>query len=125
MPTANQQLIEMVLIASAAVSAIVVLFGLYRLIRSVFAKGMQRKLSQWREDDEADRCRQCGYDMRNLDMPRCPECGCARGFDKTFEQLGVDERQVQQHVAHRRRVLETMDKMELLNPHAADDEDDR
>jgi len=71
------------------------------------------------------RCRQCGYDLRNLDMPRCPECGCARGFDKTFDQMGIDERDVQEHVAHRRRILETMDKMELLNPYAEGEDEIR
>ncbi len=124
MTAATQQLLQMLLIALAAVAAIMVLFGLYRLMRSVMTKGLRRKLKRWREQDMSTRCARCGYDMRGLDIPRCPECGCARGFDKTFEQMGIDERDVQEHVAHRRRILETMDKMQLLNPYAPDDEED-
>lgn len=31
----------------------------------------------------------CGYDLRGLILPRCPECGRAVGFDKSFEELGL------------------------------------
>jgi len=46
MTAANQQLIQMALIALAAVSAIVVLFGLYTLIRRIFARGMRKRLER-------------------------------------------------------------------------------
>ncbi len=46
-------------------------------------------------------CAQCGYNLTGYRMPRCPECGAAVGFTKTFEQLGVDEQQVIQHVEGR------------------------
>jgi hypothetical protein len=31
----------------------------------------------------------CGYILKGVGLPRCPECGRAIGFDKTFEELGV------------------------------------
>ena len=38
--------------------------------------------------DRASHCR-CGYLLVGLTVPRCPECGRAVGFDKTFEELGI------------------------------------
>lgn len=36
-------------------------------------------------------CRKCGYDLRGLTLPRCPECGSLWGFKKTAEELGIRE----------------------------------
>jgi hypothetical protein len=33
----------------------------------------------------------CGYDLTGLEIPRCPECGRAIGFDKSFEELGLTQ----------------------------------
>ena len=55
--------------------------------------------------EESVRCWQCGYDVHGLDIPRCPECGCAFGFDRTFEELGLREEDVRQHVQKRRQEL--------------------
>ena len=33
----------------------------------------------------------CGYSLQGLTVPRCPECGRAVGFDKTFEELGISQ----------------------------------
>ena len=49
------------------------------------------------------RCRQCGYNLTGLEIPRCPECGSAVGFDRTFEELGVSEDEVRRHVENRGR----------------------
>ena len=39
---------------------------------------------------EVRRC-VCGYRLAGIAMPRCPECGRAIGFDKTFEELGLTD----------------------------------
>ena len=39
------------------------------------------------------RCR-CGYILKGLSLPRCPECGRALGFDKTFEELGISPQEL-------------------------------
>ena len=36
----------------------------------------------------ARKCR-CGYILKGLALPRCPDCGRAIGFDKSFEELGI------------------------------------
>jgi hypothetical protein len=41
-----------------------------------------------RQDDKERKC-VCGYILQGMSLPRCPECGRAVGFDKTFEELGV------------------------------------
>lgn len=54
--------------------------------------------------DDADnevRCAKCGYDLRGLTIPRCPECGTLRGFDVPLDQLGLTEKEIQD--AHRRK----------------------
>ena len=40
-------------------------------------------------DEPAAVCQHCGYNVTTVSLPRCPECGHAFGFDKTFEELGV------------------------------------
>ena len=49
------------------------------------------------------KCGRCGYIVTKLSAPRCPECGAAVGFDKTFSELGVDEVEVIRHTDRRRR----------------------
>ncbi|MBI4581406.1 MAG: hypothetical protein HY718_17015 [Planctomycetes bacterium] len=34
-------------------------------------------------------CRKCGYPLRGLNYPRCPECGTLRGFEVPLEQLDL------------------------------------
>ncbi len=36
-------------------------------------------------------CLNCGYDLRETPVPRCPECGYLKGFNKTAEELGIDK----------------------------------
>ncbi len=36
-------------------------------------------------------CQRCGYDLRGLEVPRCPECGALRGFTKTAAEMGIEE----------------------------------
>ncbi len=46
--------------------------------------------------DELSVCRKCGYELTRLNVPRCPECGCALGFTKTFEELGLSDDEVRE-----------------------------
>lgn len=62
-------------------------------------------------------CVRCGYNLSGLSIPRCPECGAAVGFDKTFSELGVDEAEVIRHTDRRRSELtqsEVSDQSEPL-----------
>jgi hypothetical protein len=46
-------------------------------------------------DRSAERtCMRCGYDMRGLPVPRCPECGCLYGFTEPMENLGITEEEL-------------------------------
>ena len=48
----------------------------------------ERRRARARLDRDAQKCK-CGYILRGLALPRCPECGRVVGFDKTFQELGV------------------------------------
>lgn len=55
---------------------------------------------------EADepRCSKCGYSLRGLRFPRCPECGTLRGFETGLEQLDLTEEErsrIEQHTRQR------------------------
>lgn len=47
-------------------------------------------------------CYHCGYRLTGVETPRCPECGCAFGFHKTFTELGVDETELVTHIRKKR-----------------------
>ena len=49
----------------------------------------------------------CGYTLQGIAMPRCPECGRAIGFDKTFEEMGIDVGAVERHVSGKRGTKES------------------
>jgi hypothetical protein len=44
--------------------------------------------------DDAERCR-CGYNLRDLTMARCPECGRVVGFDATAEELTLTKEELE------------------------------
>ena len=68
-----------------------------------------------REQKEAGlRCVRCGYDVGHQDVPRCPECGAAIGFRKTFAELGVEEGEVLEH-KRRREVKSGTDELRDSN----------
>jgi predicted amidophosphoribosyltransferase len=69
-------------------------------------------------------CPHCGYDLRRVDIPRCPECGRAFGFDKTFRQLGIREDEVIRHTRARRAELDQLpeDQKWWLDPAPEADE---
>jgi hypothetical protein len=58
-----------------------------------------------RTEDRAPRCGRCGYNLTDVALPRCPECGCAIGFDRTLAELGIEEAEAERHAQQRRREL--------------------
>src|SRR5687767_2545953 len=50
----------------------------------------------------ADRCR-CGYELSNLELIRCPECGKVFGFSATPEELGLSEEELRRAAEARER----------------------
>ena len=64
------------------------------------------------------RCPQCDYDLTGAQIPRCPECGRALGFDKTFEDLGIPESDVREHVRKRTAARSRTRTSEPLTPDA-------
>jgi hypothetical protein len=68
-------------ILSAIIAVNVVLWLVSRLLFSRFFRPSKNRAIE-------ARCR-CGYILKGLQSPRCPECGRAIGFDKTFEELGL------------------------------------
>jgi len=79
------------LTAAGLVGAAVALLWLVRFRRRLLT----------RHESDALACRKCGYDLTGIRVPRCPECGCVVGFDRTFKELGVDEKEVIEHVEGR------------------------
>lgn len=55
-----------------------------------------------RAQPDLRRCR-CGYALTGLDIPRCPECGRAIGFDCTFEDLGIAEKDVRDYIERKKQ----------------------
>lgn len=41
------------------------------------------------------RCKRCGYDLRGLIVPRCPECGCLFGFEEPIGAIGLTEQDLE------------------------------
>ncbi len=63
--------------------------GLLAIIGSLVAYRMRLQVRA--QDELAVPCAQCGYDLRGGVVPRCPECGCVVGFQKTAQELGIGE----------------------------------
>jgi len=86
-----------VLVFSTVMLPLVLIAGVRAIIR------YRRPRTPVHPGPEARRCR-CGYSLAGLDMPRCPECGRAVGFDRTFEDLGIAEAEVRAHVESKKAV---------------------
>lgn len=39
-------------------------------------------------------CLRCGYDLTNLCLPRCPECGALTGFRRSASELGIGDNEL-------------------------------
>jgi hypothetical protein len=75
-----------------------IIIGILLVIGSVGVARYRR--SHRKLHPEVRRCK-CGYALTGLSIPRCPECGRAIGFDRTFEDLGISEEEVRQNVARK------------------------
>lgn len=65
------------------------------LVAVLVGPTMRRWIQAHRPDLPASRCAKCGYDLTGIALPRCPECGCAVGFDRSFADMGVSEEELQ------------------------------
>jgi hypothetical protein len=72
------------------------MFGLLALVLVVFVRRWLVARALRRRENAADeeRCFSCGYSLRGLELPRCPECGALRGFDVPLSQLGIGENEL-------------------------------
>ncbi len=68
------------------------LFAIVGALSAISAYRMARRTSI--RDASLPKCLKCGYDMRALPFPRCPECGCLLGFRKTAEELTLTEEEL-------------------------------
>lgn len=75
------------------------------VVLSVTFRFWRRKKIQAAKYEEATlrRCVKCGYVVEKLDIPRCPECGSAIGFTKTFSELGVSDEELETALAKKKR----------------------
>lgn len=53
----------------------------------------------------------CGYDLKGLDVARCPECGRVIGFDATPEELGLTREELAR-IQEKRRLRAERDSAE-------------
>ncbi len=75
-------------------------FGLLFLV--ALARAARRWRAARRVRDGISFCVRCGYDLRGLDLPRCPECGVLRGFTVPLEDLGLTETEIRAGFARMR-----------------------
>ena len=74
----------LLLLVGLVVLSIAMRFALKRVAKWERAKELQA---------QGKRC-VCGYALVGLELPRCPECGRAIGFDKTFEEMGINPAEI-------------------------------
>lgn len=65
---------------------VVVVTTVRRILRQRAGLKVGRRVA---DDDYV--CLRCGYSLRGLTKPRCPECGTLKGFDKPMSELGLSE----------------------------------
>ncbi len=67
--------------------------GLVALVGAVWRP--PRRVGESTDDGLEPRCLRCGYSLRGLTVPVCPECACPRGFVRNVTELGMTEQELQ------------------------------
>ncbi len=79
-----------------------VLAAVGMLVLAIGAYLYSRRLKRLTADRPAH-CANCGYDLSQLDLARCPECGALRGFTVPLTDLGLTEAEIRAGFGKRRR----------------------
>ena len=79
--------LDFVLHSLLPVAATVCVLGILR--RVLMGQSLEKK--RRRREENRLRCQHCGYDLRGLNYPRCPECGTIRGFDMPIDELPLTD----------------------------------
>ncbi len=94
------------LLGTSPLAAVVeVVLVLVVLALGVHFIGALMRDSPWvarRKGDDDLVCARCGYDLRGLELPRCPECGTLRGFTVPLAALGLSEPEIREGFARMR-----------------------
>ena len=65
-------------------------FAILWAVPSLILCGVVGYRRRWRPEYGPGKCAQCGYDLRGLVEPRCPECGTAFDADQTNSSIQQD-----------------------------------
>ncbi|MCH8805361.1 MAG: hypothetical protein IH986_04665 [Planctomycetes bacterium] len=80
-----------------------VLLGIAASVLLLRRSRRQRYAEQKQRDEIERRCARCGYDLRGLELPRCPECGTLWGFRVPLDELGLSEDELRDSYERRRQ----------------------
>ena len=84
-------------------------------------RSRRQRYAELKEREKIERrCARCGYDLRGLELPRCPECGTLWGFRVPLDKLGLSEDELRDSFERRRR--ERADR-DAVSPTPGDDGD--
>ena len=68
-----------------------ILLGIAASVLLLRRSRRQRCAERKKREEIERRCARCGYDLRGLELPRCPECGTLWGFRVPLDELGLSE----------------------------------
>ena len=74
--------------------------AVYEVIVRIREGPTERARRRAKRANAVRKCTKCGYILKGLALPRCPECGRAIGFTKTFEELGVTKEELRERPVH-------------------------
>ncbi len=80
-------------IISGALLLALVLSPVFLIIIITYVR-WRRNRSSFRKEEDLPICLHCGYDLRGLSIPRCPECGTLKGFKVPFKDMGIGEKEI-------------------------------